>query len=96
MPSKRSKKTEPKKGAWKDSKNKNTGASKKSPAKKTEANKKSEKQESRYIFMKTNYRAFARRGQLYKVDNEKADELVKLGRAEEYDSEKHSNAPKAN
>ena len=33
------------------------------------------------LLMKTDYRNFAKKGQIYKVDPEKAAELVKLGRA---------------
>lgn len=48
------------------------------------------------VVMVTDYRDAAKAGQVYSVDQFKADELVRLGRARIYDSKKDSKLKRAN
>lgn len=48
------------------------------------------------LFMLTDYREFAKKGQVYTVDHQKADELIRLKRAVAYDAKQHKKASRAN
>jgi len=48
------------------------------------------------LFMLTGYRDFAQKGQVYRVDAGKAQELIRLKRAVVYDKKLHKGAGRAN
>jgi len=84
-----------KQAVWQANQQKETGASERGQVRSLDSQPLGDNVE---LFMFSNYRDVAKAGQIWTTDAVKAAELVKLGRAQIYDStnKKHANASRAN
>lgn len=78
-----------KKPAWTEHQQKETKSKTREEAKGESKTKKASTKVK--LYMLSDYRDVAKKGKVWETDAEKAEELIKLKRAEKYDSKKHKN-----